>query len=129
MLKLQKRNPILSIRFIAVLFCLLYLGHGHLFALERSEDKGKDSIKKIDLVIQYKTKKRIISRDKVFMVSGSIPVFTSQGRKMTLYSLPVPCKATVEYKPTAGGNPNAVKIVLRQKFSGAKTGWSAPKPE
>jgi len=129
MFRLHKRNPILSIRFIVILFCLLYLGHGHLFALERSEDKGKDSVEKIDLVIQYKTKKSIISRDKIFMVSGSIPVFTRQGRQMTLYSLPVPCKATVEYEPTARGNPIAVKIIFHQKFSGATTKWSAPKPE
>lgn len=129
MSRLHKGNKILSIRFMVILFCLLYLGSGHLFAQNPDEDKGNDSIEKVDLVIQYKTKKSIISRDILFLVSNSISVITSQGRQMTLYSLPVPCKATVEYEPSARGNPIAVKIILRQKLSGAKTGWSAPKPE
>ncbi len=126
MSRLHKGNTIL---FMVILFCLLYLVPGHLFAQDPDEDKGNDSIEKVDLVIQYKTKKSIISRDRLFLVSNSISVITSQGRQLTLYSLPVPCKATVEYEPTAGGNPSAVKIILRQKLSGAKTGWAAPKPE
>jgi len=129
MSKLQKGKLILFIRFMVILFCLLYLRPGYLFAQERGEDKGNDSIEKADLVIQYKTEENVISRDRRFSVSSSTLIYTHKGRQMMLYDLPVPCKAAIEYEPTVRGNPRAVKITILQKLPGAATGWLAPEPE
>ena len=129
MSKLQEGKLILFIRIMVVLFSFLYFGPGYLFAQESAEEKGNGSIKKTDLVIQYKTEEFVISRDRRFSVSGSTLIYTDKGRQMMLYFLPVPCKASIEYKPTARGNPRAVKITILQKLPGAATGWSVPAPE
>jgi hypothetical protein len=129
MSKLQEGNLILFIRIMVVLISFLYFRPGYLFAQESAEEKGNDSIKKTDLVIQYKTEEFVISRDRRFSVSGSTSIYTDKGRQMTLYFLPVPCKATIEYKPNARGNPRAVKITILKKLPGAATGWSLPAPE
>jgi hypothetical protein len=130
MSKFQKGNLILFIRFMVVLFCFLYLGSGYPFAQELGVvHKGQNSIEKADLVIQYKTEESVISRDRRFSVSSSTLIYSHKGRQMMLYDLPVPCKAVIEYKPAARGNPRAVKITILQKFPGAKTGWLAPEPE
>ncbi len=129
MSKLHKGNLILFIRIMVVLLCFLYFRPGYLFAQENAEEKGNDSIKKTDLVIQYKTEEFVISRDKRFSVSGSTLIYTDKGRQMMLYFLPVPCKAAIEYKPNARGNPRAVKITILQKLPCAATGWSVPAPE
>lgn len=129
MSKFEKGNLILFIRFLIVLFCLLYLGSGYPLAQEHGEDKGNHSIEKADLIIQYKTVESVISRDRRFSVSGSTLIYTHKGRQMMLYDLPVPCKAAIEYEPAARGNPRAVKITILQKLPGAATGWLAPEPE
>ena len=129
MSQLQEGNLILFIRIMVVLISFLYFRPGYLFAQENAEEKGNDSIKKTDLVIQYKTEEFVISRDMRFSVSGSTLIYTDKGRQMTLYFLPVPCRATIEYKPKARGNPHAVKITILQKLPGASIGWSALAPE
>ena len=129
MSKLHKGNLILFIRIMVVLFSFLYFKPGYLFAQEHGEEKGDDSIKKTDLVIQYKTEEIVKSRDKRFSISGSTLIYSDKGRPMALYYLPVPCKAAIEYRPTARGNPRAVKITILQKLPGASIGWSALAPE
>ena len=129
MSKFQEGNLILFIRIMVVLFSFLYFRPGYLFAQEHGEEKGNDSIKKTDLVIQYKTEEIVITRNRRFSVSGSTLIYTNKGRQMMLYDLPVPCKAAIEYKPTGRGNPRAVKITILQKLAGAVIGWSVPAPE
>ena len=81
------------------------------------------------MVVESKDRYSIIASKKLFRITTKTEVFGPNGKEITMRELPVPCEAKVQYQPVKYDEPRVLKIVVKNIFPGASTGWSTPLPE
>jgi hypothetical protein len=114
---------------VFIAMAVLSLGPGIGSALDPEEKMTNPPEKSVIVTIERKTKRKIFTNQKLFLITKSTKVFATSGRETTFRSLPVPCEAEIYYGPGVRGVPEALKIMIRKILPGARTAFPRPIPE
>ncbi|MBU0730212.1 MAG: hypothetical protein KKA70_10755 [Proteobacteria bacterium] len=71
----------------------------------------------------------IVADGRRYYITAKTELISNSGSRLSMESLPVPCKALIHYQPLQNNDPNAVKIVVQSVNQGASILWETPGPQ
>jgi len=84
----------------------------------------------VQVVIQEKTKAEVFAQGNMrFSITPLTKIVKGKAWPLTISSLPVPCKAKIQFQPTQNEGPRAIKITVLNLLPGASSDRWGPSPE